>query len=163
MGNKGFPGKIKNGFCIRKYQQIEKFPEECGNCISAWANREMRRCRNTVFALRDNPKTVSGGKIRAAEYAGGRSEARHTGNAKTVFFGTVYADLEPIRKPRKPIFGTGENRGSEYRKTGFRIDSYSKKISKECCFSGSSRMGTACCFCPYPAMTISFGEMRSSS
>jgi hypothetical protein len=90
VGNKGFPGKIKNGFCIRKYQQIEKFPEECGNCISAWANREMRRCRNTVFALRDNPKTVSGGKIRAAEYAGGRSEARHTGNAKTVFFGTAY-------------------------------------------------------------------------
>ncbi len=26
-------------------------------------NREMRRCKNTIFALRDSRKTVSGGKL----------------------------------------------------------------------------------------------------
>ncbi len=31
------------------------------NTIFAWGNREMLRCRNTVFALRDSRKTVSGG------------------------------------------------------------------------------------------------------
>jgi hypothetical protein len=37
--------------------------EECKNCIFARGSREMRRCRNTVSALRDSRKTVSGGKL----------------------------------------------------------------------------------------------------
>ncbi len=40
--------------------QPEKFPEECKNYIFAWANGERRRCRNTISALRDSRKTVSG-------------------------------------------------------------------------------------------------------
>ncbi len=32
-------------------------------------------------------------------------------------------DLEPIRKPLKPVFKPGKNRSSEHRETGFRIDS----------------------------------------
>jgi hypothetical protein len=41
-------------------QQIEKFPEECRNCISAWGSRDLMPCKNTVSVLRDGRKTVSG-------------------------------------------------------------------------------------------------------
>ncbi len=44
-------------------QQIEKFPEECKNCIFAWVSGDRRPFKNIIFALRDSRKTVSGGNF----------------------------------------------------------------------------------------------------
>ncbi|MEE4355592.1 MAG: hypothetical protein V2I97_03935, partial [Desulfococcaceae bacterium] len=41
-------------------QQIGKFSEKCKNCISAWGDRELRLCRDTVSALRGSRKVISG-------------------------------------------------------------------------------------------------------
>jgi hypothetical protein len=48
--------------CAIAYEKLD-FCEECKNCIFAWYNREMRRCKNTVSALRDSRKTVFGGNF----------------------------------------------------------------------------------------------------